>query len=63
MESLFFVGCTIFAAAGAVVVAAKVITNNRKLSKLRNQQAAAGVNAAGVEDLEKEIDQIVNKTK
>ena len=60
MESLFFVGCTIFAAVGAVAI--KVIANNRKLDALRKRQAASVVEA-GSEDLEKEIDQIVNKTK
>ena len=62
MESLLFVGCTILAAAGALAVGVKVITNSRKLSNLRKQQGTPDV-APGSEDFEKEIDKIVNKTK
>ena len=62
MESLFFVGCTIVAAAAAGAVAFKAIGNSIKLNKLRNQQKPSAPVAA-TEDFEKEIDKIVNKTK
>lgn len=62
MEGLFFIGCTIVAAAAAGAVAVKAIGNGIKLNRLRKQMPASGADA-GSEDLEKEIDQIVNKAK